>query len=134
MTLFLDSNVLLDVFTLDPSWSDWSLSQIRPFSGRPGSLLINGVIYAEISARATSREAVDSNLGGLGVRMIEPGQAALFRAGQAFAAYRDRGGSRGTILPDFIIGAHAAELGVSLVTRDPRRYRTYFPDLDLMTP
>ena len=134
MTLFLDSNVLLDIFTLDPSWSDWSIAQIRPHAGRPGSLLINGVVYAAISARATTQEAVDSDLGGFGIRMLEPGRPAFFSAGQAFAAYRDRGGSRSTILPDFIIGAHAAELGVPLVTRDPRRYRTYFPDLALVSP
>jgi predicted nucleic acid-binding protein len=134
VTLLLDSNVLLDIFTGDSRWLEWSVEQIQPFADRPGFLLINGVIYAEISARAQSQEDLDLNLAGLGIRAVEPGRAALFRAGQAFAAYRDRGGPRSVILPDFIIGAHAAELGVHLVTRDPRRYRTYFPELKLISP
>ena len=134
MTLLLDSNVLLDIFTGDPRWAEWSVEQIQPFADRPGYLFINGVIYAEISARAQSQKDLDSDIAGLGIRAIEPGRTALFKAGQAFAAYRDRGGPRSAILPDFIIGAHAAELGIRLVTRDPQRYRTYFPDLELIAP
>ena len=133
MTLLLDSNVLLDIFTGDPRWADWSVSCIQPFADRPGSLLINGVIYAEIAARSTSQAMLDSSIAGLGIRVTEPSRTALFRAGQAFAAYRHRGGPRTAILPDFVIGAHAAELRVALVTRDARRYRTYFPDLESIT-
>ena len=134
MTLFLDSNVLLDIFTGDPRWADWSIGQIQPFANRPGHLFINGVVYAEISARAPSQDVIEGDLAGLGIGLVEPGRNALFRAGQAFAAYRDRGGPRSAILPDFIIGAHAAELEVRLVTRDPRRYRAYFPELALIAP
>jgi predicted nucleic acid-binding protein len=131
VTGFIDSNVLIDVFTADPAWGRWSERSIIDLGDRPK---INGIVYAEIAVRFGSRESLDSELAALEVDLIEPGLSALFSAGKAFAAYRDRGGSRTAILPDFIIGAHATSLGLPLVTRDPCRYRTYFPDLSLVTP
>ena len=134
MTLFLDSNVLLDIFTGDENWGDWSRAQISRYAGQPGRLLIDGVVYAEISIRYPTREGLDADLEGLGIRMVEPARTALFAAGKAFANYRSRGGTRTAILPDFMIGAHANDLKLPLVTRDVGRYRTYFPDLALVTP
>ena len=134
MTLFLDSNVLLDVFTDDEHWGDWSRAQISRYAGEPGRLLIDGVVYAEISIRYPDQVRLDEDLDGLGIRMVEPARTALFAAGKAFAAYRRRGGARTTILPDFIIGAHASDLKLPLATRDTGRYRAYFPDLVLVTP
>lgn len=134
MKRFIDSNVLLDIFSHDPAWAGWSESQILPFAGRPGSLVINGIVYAEISVGFSDCETLDRVLSELGITSQEPSRTALFAAGKAFAAYRRRSGNRSTILPDFLIGAHAAQLGIPLVTRDPRRFRTYFPDLSLVAP
>lgn len=79
-------------------------------------------------------EKLDATLATIGIRSIAPSREALFLAGHAFRAYRRRGGPRTNVLPDFIIGAHAAAENVALLTRDPQRVRTYFPDVVLLTP
>lgn len=132
MTL-VDTNVLLDVATKDPSWSLWSLRALQKASLR-GSLLINGVIYAELSVRYEQMEDLDEFLAQAETDFVEIPKAAFFLAAKALRQYKASGGPRDTILPDFFIGAHAATLGVPLITRDVRRYRTYFPDLMLITP
>lgn len=130
---FVDTNVLLDIFTQDLQWAHWSLAQIDAAALR-GEIAINAVIYAELSVRSRDIETLEAGLSKIDVMMHQIPRAALFLAGKTFERYRRAGGSRTGVLPDFFIGAHAAVVGASLVTRDVRRYRSYFPKLDLITP
>jgi len=129
----VDTNVLLDVFTKDPRWLDWSLTRLEEAAVR-GPLVINDVIYAETSARYPTIEDFESALVDAGVTVATIPRMALFLAGKAFVQYRGAGGSRIGVLADFFIGAHAAVEQLPLVTRDARRYRTYFPMVDLIAP
>jgi predicted nucleic acid-binding protein len=131
--ILVDTCVLLDVVTDDPLWADWSLRQLDAAALR-GKLMINAVVYAELSVGIDRVEAVDAILSDAGIEMAEIPRAALFLAGKVFKRYRTAGGARGAILPDFFIGAHAAVSGWPLLTRDVRRYRTYFPSLTLVAP
>jgi predicted nucleic acid-binding protein len=128
----VDTNVLLDLFTNDPIWADWSTRQLRILSARE-ALIINAVVYAELSVGYDRVEALDAVLATISVELVEIPRAALFLAGRAFQTYRAWGGSRTGVLPDFFIGAHAAVAGVALLTRDARRYRSYFPTITLIT-
>ena len=131
--MFVDSNVLLDVLTADENWLAWSFDQIsRALSA--GALIANDVVYAETSVRIPTMGELDIFLGRLGIEVVAIPKEALFLAGKAFGRYRDFGGSRSGVLPDFFIGAHATVLGVPLLTRDVRRYHTYFPQLELIAP
>lgn len=132
MTL-VDTNVLLDLVTDDPKWADWSIRQLDA-AALKGPILINGVIYAELSVRFERIEDLDAFLDEAGIALAEIPRAALFLAAKAFRRYRAAGGARGGVLPDFFIGAHAAVAGLPLLTRDPGRYRAYFPMLDLIAP
>ncbi len=132
MTL-VDSNVLLDLATDDPVWSDWSIAALEQAS-LTGDLFINDIVYAEISVRYPRIEALDDFVTQLDLRHAAMPPAALFLAAKAFALYRRSGADRASVLPDFFIGAHAAVLDVDLLTRDPGRYRTYFPTVRLITP
>ena len=132
MTL-VDTNVLLDVFTKDPTWLGWSLARLEEASFR-GPLLINDVIYAETSTRYPAIEDFESALAGAGVTVVPTPRAALFLAGKAFIRYRAAGGIRNGVLPDFFIGAHAAADELPLLTRDARPYRNYFPTVVLIAP
>lgn len=129
----VDTNVLLDVFTNDQIWADWSIRQLE-IASAIGSLAINGVIYAELSVRFATIEALDRALAEAGLMMTAVPNTALFLAGKAFQRYRASGGARTGVLPDFFIGAHAAVAGITLLTRDKQRYRTYFPTIELVTP
>jgi len=131
--LLVDTNVLVDVLEDDPSWADWSVGQLRA-QAQVHELCINPVIYAELSLAFASPGALDSALADLGLDYLEVPRAALFLAGRAFQRYRQGGGTRTNVLPDFFVGAHAAVLGCGLLTRDGRRYRTYFPRLTIITP
>jgi predicted nucleic acid-binding protein len=129
----VDSNVLLDVATNDPVWFDWS-SQALESAGNESPLAINAIIYAEVSIGFQRIEDLESAIpSSLFRRDALPFEAA-FLAGKAFVQYRRRGGGRATPLPDFYIGAHAAVAGFRLLTRDARRYRTYFPSVELIAP
>jgi len=129
----VDSCVLLDIFTADPKWGQWSESALADARDR-GALAINPIIYAEVSAGFDAIEVLDSALPESEIkRELLPYQAG-FVAAKAFLAYRRRGGERRSPLPDFYIGAHAAVLGYRLLTRDATRYRTYFPVLRLICP
>lgn len=132
MTL-VDSNVLLDVVTDGEAWADWSQDQLE-CAALDGPLVINDVIYAEISARYAAIEAVDSMLDELSIDVAPIPRSALFLAGKAFVQYRAGGGHRTGVLADFFIGAHAAVERIPLLTRDARRYRNYFPTIKLITP
>ncbi|TPL71401.1 type II toxin-antitoxin system VapC family toxin [Mesorhizobium sp. B2-3-15] len=132
MTL-VDTNVLLDLVTDDPKWADWSLSQLEAAS-LDGPLLINDAVYAELAVRYERIEHLEAFVDGAGLEMTSIPRAALFLAGKVFTQYRRAGGSRTGVLPDFFIGAHAAVAQLPLLTRDVRRYRTYFPSLKLIAP
>jgi predicted nucleic acid-binding protein len=129
----VDTNVLLDVFTNDPQWVDWSIRQLD-LAALKGPLFINDIVYAELSVRFDAIEALDTVLNEAGLILTPTPRPALFLAAKAFKRYRAAGGARSNVLPDFFIGAHAAVAGLSLLTRDPKRYRTYFPKVDLMAP
>ncbi|MBO9356996.1 PIN domain-containing protein [Bordetella petrii] len=133
MTTLVDTNVLLDVVTDDPAWAEWSIRQLESASLR-GPLLINDVIYAEWSIGYDRIEALDDAIQRMDLTVERVPASALFLAGKAFRAYRGNAGSKAGILPDFFIGAHAAVLGIPLLTRDIRRYRNYFPTLSLVSP
>jgi predicted nucleic acid-binding protein len=131
--LLIDTNVLIDVLEDDPQWADWSIHQLRTQS-QVHPLVINPVIYSELSLAFSTYEALDAVLSKLGLAMHEVPRPALFLAGKAFARYRSAGGSKTGVLPDFLIGAHAAVQSWPLLTRNARRYRSYFPGLELITP
>ncbi len=129
----VDTNVLLDVFTDDPRWADWSATALAD-ARDGGPLLINPLIYAELSIRFSSPAALDGALDQLGIRRDPLPYEAAFPAGAAFVEYRRRGGSRTSPLPDFYIGAHAAASGHRLLSRDAGRYSSSFPELVLIAP
>lgn len=131
--ILVDSNVLLDVFDKDPVWLNWSLTQLR-HSALRDELAINPIVYAEISARFLTPPELDESLDEMELKVLDIPRAAAFLAGKAFAYYRRQGGARANVLPDFFIGAHAVVLHCSLLTRDTRRYATYFPNLALIAP
>lgn len=131
--VLVDSNVLLDVLEEDAQWYEWSSTQLQKAADH-GSLIINPVIYAEISVGFQRIEELEEVLSpDFFQRMPLPWEAA-FLAGKCFIRYRKLGGTKSSPLPDFFIGAHAAVSGLTLLTRDVARYRTYFPSLKLITP
>ena len=133
MFTLVDSNVVLDYLTEDEEWFDWSSAMLAQ-AANAGAVAINQVIYAEISVRYTTIEQLDDALSGdYYLRVPLPWEAA-FLAGKAFAQYKRRAGTKRAPLPDFYIGAHAAVAGMTLLTRDPSRYRAYFPKLRLICP
>jgi predicted nucleic acid-binding protein len=133
MYTLVDSNVILDVFTGDPQWADWSSDALSSASDE-SVLAINPIIYAEVSVRVASIEDLDALLPTTGFLRLDLPYQAGFLAGKAFLDYRRRGGGKSNPLADFYIGAHAAVSGMRLLTRDARRYRTYFPTVPLIAP
>ena len=131
--LLVDTNVLLDVVTNDPQWAAWSQRQLEKLALQT-RLVVNPVVYAELSIGFRQIEEVERILDSTGVEVEEIPRLALFLAGKAYRTYRARGGTRTGVLPDFFIGAHAAVAGIGLLTRDTRRYRSYFPTVELITP
>ena len=130
---FVDTNILLDLATNDSDWFDWSLDAVEKEVVK-GPLYINAIVYAELSSRYESVDAVDGFLARVGVQIVEIPRSAAFLAAKAFARYRSVGGTKAGVLPDFFIGAHATTLDIPVLTRDVRRYRTYFPELRLIAP
>ena len=132
-TTLVDSNVLLDVATNDPTWALWS-SQALEAAANESPLAINALIYAEISIGYQRVEDLEQALHSAMFRREPLPYEAAFLAGKAFLQYRRRGGARTSPLPDFYIGAHAAVADFRVLTRDPRRFRSYFPTVDLIAP
>jgi predicted nucleic acid-binding protein len=128
----LDSSVLLDVFTEDARWLEWSQGQLAAAAQR-GALVLNSVVLAEVAPRFLRIEALRNALPSMAT-VEEIPVAATFLAGHAHANYRRSGGKREAILPDFLIGAHAAVTGRPLLTRDARRIGTYIPGAKLISP
>lgn len=131
--VLVDSNVLIDIFERDPRWSEWSFQQLSPLL-EAGRALINPLVYAEIAVPFARIEELEQTLAPFPlVREPLPWDAA-FMAAQAHKVYRRRGGTKRSPLPDFYIGAHATVGGYTLLTRDPLRYREYFPRLKIVSP
>lgn len=129
----VDSNVLLDVLTEDPSWFEWSSSALARCA-EEGPLAVNPLVYAEVSIGFERIEDLDEALDSAGFQRLALPWEAAFLAGKCFLRYRRGGGVRSSTLPDFYIGAHALVEGRTLLTRDAARYRTYFPRLALVAP
>jgi predicted nucleic acid-binding protein len=131
--ILVDTNVLLDLVTDDPRWSDWALARLEE-AALSGPVLINDVVYAETSIRYERIEDLDAMLADAMIDLAPTPRPALFLAGKVFQQYRAAGGVQTGVLPDFFIGAHASVEGWPLLTRDASRYRTYFPKLTLIAP
>ena len=129
----VDTNVLLDVLTEDPVWLEWSAEALVE-AAESGPLWINPIIYAEVSVRFSRIEDLEAALPTQDYRRAQLPWEAGFLAGKAFVQYRRNGGTKTSTLPDFYIGAHAAIAEVTLLTRDSRRYATYFPSVRLVAP
>ena len=129
----VDTNVILDVIQDDPAWADWSQEQLDE-AVLNGDLLINSVIYAELSIAFERIEELEALIVQGGFVLTPIPREALFLAGKAFLRYRRRQGTKRGVLPDFFIGAHAAVLDIPLLTRDAARYAAYFPTVRLMAP
>lgn len=132
-TTLIDSCVLLDVITSDKQWADWSAEQIAAAMDN-GRVIINPLIYAEVSVGYESIEELDDLLPAADFERETLPYLAGFAAGKAFLRYRRAGGGKRSPMPDFYIGAHAAVAGYQLLTRDVRRYRTYFPRITIIAP
>ena len=131
--LLVDTNVLVDILQDDPQWAEWSIGQLRA-QAKIHELVINPVVYAELSLSFSTFESLDRVVATMELALREIPRPALFLAGKAYLQYRRRGGSKGQVLPDFFIGAHAAVEGWPLLTRDASRFRTYFPSLEVVAP
>ena len=131
--VLVDSNVLLDISTEDPRWFEWSSEELEK-AANEAPLVINPLIYAEVSMSYTRIEDLEARLPASVFRREHLPYEAGFLAGKAFLKYKKRGGARRSPLPDFYIGAHAAISGLRLLTRDAKRYHTYFPSVDLIAP
>jgi len=133
VTVLVDSNVLLDLMTADARWFQWSADAIER-AADTARLVINPMIYAEVSIRYHRIEDLEAALPRALIEREPVPYEAAFLAGKCYLAYRQRGGTRRSPLPDFFIGAHAAVAGYQLLTRDASRYRTYFPRLTIVAP
>lgn len=129
----VDSNVLFDILTDDPTWSEWSGAALAA-ARDAGVLVINPIVYAEVSVQFDRIEELDAALPATDFLREDLPYPAGFLAGKAYLRYRRQGGARRSPLADLYIGAHAAVGGYQLLTRDPTSYRTYFPRLTLVTP
>ncbi len=131
--VMVDSNIVLDVFLNDPKWADWSESKLDEYD-QSGILYINSIIYSEISIGFDRIEDLESAIVRAGFQMSEIPKEALFLAGKAYLKYKKRKDTKRTPRPDFFIGAHAAVQNLDLITRDVRRYQSYFPTVKLISP
>ncbi|MGB0290500.1 MAG: type II toxin-antitoxin system VapC family toxin [Opitutales bacterium] len=131
--VLVDSNVLIDLFTNDSNWAEWSENALLE-AARYDALAINPVIYAEISIAFSDAAKLDAVLEPLEIMRLQLPYRAAFLAGKAFLKYRRQGGDRSSPLPDFFIGAHAVSEKMKLITRDTKRFRSYFPGINCVTP
>jgi predicted nucleic acid-binding protein len=130
--ILVDTNVFVDVIHMDPIWLDWSLRELS--KAQKQQVVTNFVVYAELHTHNTAGPHIDALLDKLGVQVLDLSRPAARLAAQAFTAYRQRGGTKTGVLPDFFIGAHAQADGHKLLTRDAGRYKAYFPKLKLICP
>ena len=130
--ILVDANVLLDVLTNDPAWTEWSRDALA--RGEAEGLAINPIIFAEIAPAFRSEEEIVPLFAAVPLQKLPLPYAAAWPAAKAFVEYRRRGGVRTAPLPDFFIGAHAQVEGLRLLTRDAARFRRYFPEVALICP
>lgn len=130
---YVDTNVVLDVLERNEAWFDWSVDALEDARLR-GQLVTGPVVAAEVGHYAASAASLGRDFAMLMIDLVDADLDAAWRGGQAFRQYRGRGGRRASLLPDFLIGGHAAALGAAVLTRDARRFRSYFPELALITP
>ena len=131
--ILVDSCILLDLFTNDPDWADWSEHILEQY-GQTNTLFINSIIYTEVSIGFNRIEEIEAALEQAGIRVLEIPREALFLAGKVFLNYRKSKGTRYSTLPDFYIGAHATVSTFDVITRDTSKFQTYFPNLNLISP
>jgi len=131
--IFVDTNVLIDVAANNPIWVKWSRDELNA-ADSADELAIDDIVYAELAVGYRRVEEVDVFIRRSNISVRRTPRPALFLAGKAFQRYRASGGTRTGVLPDFLIGAHAVSTSSRLITRDPRRYRAYFPGIELITP
>ncbi len=132
MSVLVDTNVIFDVAKADPKWADWSCEKLSEFE--PEDLCVNPVIFAEFCFDCSSLGEADDIIRRFGFSYLEIPRDGLFRASKAFRKYRRNAGGRESLLPDFFIGGHAEADSHSILTRDTKRYRTYFPGVSLICP
>ena len=133
METCIDTNVLIYVLDASSPFSKWA-GNLMYQQLQLGDLVIDPMVYSEVSVGFETVALLDATLLRLGVALVQPSTRALFNAARAFSVYKSRGGTKTNVLPDFLIGANALDRGATLITRDPARYRTYFPDLKLIAP
>jgi len=131
--VLVDSCVLLDLFTDDANWADWSENILEKY-GQTNTLYINSIVYTEVSIGFNNVEEVENSIAELGIKVLEMPREALFLTGKAFLKYRKNKGNKTSPLPDFFIGAHASVSKFQLITRDSQKYKTYFPQVKLIHP
>ena len=131
--VFVDSNVILDIFQNDPNWANWSEAILNKYAATH-QLCINPIVYTEISIGFERIEELETAMERAGFQIMEIPKDALFLAGKVFLQYRRNQGTKSSPLPDFFIGAHTAVLQMDLITRDVARYQTYFPTINLIAP
>ena len=131
--IFVDSCILLDLFTDDPDWAEWSENILEKYS-QTNTLYINSIVYTEISIGFNNIEEVENAISELGIKVLEIPREALFLTGKAYLKYRKNKGTKNSPLPDFFIGAHVAVSKFDLITRDSSKYKSYFPQIKLIHP
>lgn len=134
--VFVDSCVLLDLFTNDPNWANWanwSENTLEKYS-KTNTLYINSIVYTEVSIGFNKIEEVETAIAELGIKVLEIPREALFLTGKVFLQYRRNKGTKQSPLPDFFIGAHATVSQFNLITRDSAKFNTYYPQLKLIDP
>ncbi len=131
--IFVDTNIIIDIIEHDPVWRDWSLTQIGYLVGEH-TLVVNEIVTAEVAPRIGSLDMFRLELSQIDIGFESLDDTAAFLAGTAFLAYRRKRQGSVSVLPDFFIGGHATARNASILTRDPRFYRTYFPSVPLITP
>ncbi len=131
--IFVDSCVLLDLFTDDPSWGEWSENILEKYS-QTNTLYINSIVYTEISIGFNKIEEVEKAISELNIKVLEIPREGLFLTGKTYLKYRKNKGTKNSPLPDFFIGAHVSVEKFNLITRDTNKYKTYFPQVKLIVP
>ena len=131
--VFIDSCVLLDLFTDDKDWGEWSENILEKYS-QTNTLYINSIVYTEISIGFEKIEEIEKAISELNIKVLEIPREALFLTGKAYLKYRKNKGTKNSPLPDFFIGAHVSVEKFNLITRDTSKYKTYFPQVKLIHP
>jgi predicted nucleic acid-binding protein len=129
--ILVDTSVIADVLTRDPEWFSWSSAQIEGWADQ-GPVCYDVIIFAELAVKFDTQKELEHRLSAFTHLSLPPN--AAFQAGKAFEKYRRAGGRKARPLPDFFIGAHAYVRHIPLLTRDPRRVRSFFPSFQLVTP